>query len=360
VAAYRDGKQWRWRQMVTRSGEKPRRLSGTPEVNTKRAALDAERAAVEDYLAGRYAPAEAPTLAAVEADYLASVKLKRSKGLYTNRVNHLAHLVAVFGRMKLDRIEPKAIERYSAEKLALDYAPGTINLHLTALSNVFRWARKNKLIRDLPEVPLLPRVHQSLAEIEFLEQPALDALIAKTEGQMRRMITVAAHTGVRAGELISIQPGDVRNGRLVVTRNFYKGEDRPPKGKKARTIPLSKKAAQAIEEQAQEPREVPQLFFDRDGTRFTYDRLRHASERIGVSGWHVLRHTFGTLLSARGVPLRAIQEWMGHADIKTTMVYAHFSPVMEEAISVLDTQLLWQPGANVLDRQPGSEGDTDG
>lgn len=42
--------------------------------------------------------------------------------------------------------------------------------------------------------------------------------------------------------------------------------------------------------------------------------------------FHELRHTFGTQMAAAGAPLRAIQEWMGHADAKTTEIYAHYAP----------------------------------
>jgi Phage integrase family len=42
--------------------------------------------------------------------------------------------------------------------------------------------------------------------------------------------------------------------------------------------------------------------------------------------FHELRHTFGTQMAAAGAPLRAIQEWMGHADASTTQMYAHYAP----------------------------------
>jgi integrase len=42
--------------------------------------------------------------------------------------------------------------------------------------------------------------------------------------------------------------------------------------------------------------------------------------------FHDLRHTFGTQMAAAGAPLRAIQEWMGHADYSTTAIYAHYAP----------------------------------
>ena len=52
---------------------------------------------------------------------------------------------------------------------------------------------------------------------------------------------------------------------------------------------------------------------------------------------HVLRHTFATQLRRRGVPLETIKELLGHADIRETLVYAHFSPdEAKEAIPKID------------------------
>jgi len=57
-------------------------------------------------------------------------------------------------------------------------------------------------------------------------------------------------------------------------------------------------------------------------------RFRTAVARAGVQDltFHELRHTFGTQMAAVGAPLRAIQEWMGHADASTTEIYAHYAP----------------------------------
>jgi integrase len=46
--------------------------------------------------------------------------------------------------------------------------------------------------------------------------------------------------------------------------------------------------------------------------------------------FHDLRHTFGTRMIAKA-DIRRVQEWMGHADIQTTMRYLHFAPRAEDA-----------------------------
>jgi integrase len=47
--------------------------------------------------------------------------------------------------------------------------------------------------------------------------------------------------------------------------------------------------------------------------------------------FHDLRHTFGTRMAAAGVPMRTLQEWMGHRDFKTTLIYADYAPAANEA-----------------------------
>jgi integrase len=62
-------------------------------------------------------------------------------------------------------------------------------------------------------------------------------------------------------------------------------------------------------------------------------RFKASAKQAGLRPvrFHDLRHTFGTRMAAAGVPLRTIQEWMGHRDFKTTLIYADYQPNEREA-----------------------------
>src|SRR3954451_12918200 len=61
-------------------------------------------------------------------------------------------------------------------------------------------------------------------------------------------------------------------------------------------------------------------------------RFKSAARRAGLRDvrFHDLRHTFGTRVAAAGVPMRALQEEMGHRDFKTTLIYADYAPSTQE------------------------------
>jgi integrase len=72
------------------------------------------------------------------------------------------------------------------------------------------------------------------------------------------------------------------------------------------------------------------------GAKRLRKRYYAALDRAGVKRVriHDLRHTFGTVCAANGIPLTTIKEWMGHADLATTEIYTAFYPQISDAARI--------------------------
>lgn len=68
-----------------------------------------------------------------------------------------------------------------------------------------------------------------------------------------------------------------------------------------------------------------------------YRHVTSVMSSAGIVGTHAspkgLRHTFGVNAVQSGVPLNMLQRWLGHADIKTTSIYANALGPEERAIA---------------------------
>jgi integrase len=159
----------------------------------------------------------------------------------------------------------------------------------------------------------------------------------------RVMYLTAAMTGLRQGELLALRWIDIDwlAHRVRVRRNFVRGKFGTPKSKRSsRSVPLADQVATELERlfQASEYQADEDLVFGNPHTGEPFDRsvllrrFKRALERAGVRQvrFHDLRHTFGTRMAAAGVPMRTLQEWMGHRDYKTTLIYADYAPATNE------------------------------
>lgn len=254
------------------------------------------------------------------------------------------HLVPQFGDRRLDRIDVRAVERFIAAERRAGKAAKSIRNYLGVLHSIFElgieqgWVRENPVKRaHKPEEATSP-------EIRFLTVEEVEAvLVAVPEdllGQIERpLYLTAALTGLRRGELLGLRWGDVDwpAGKLRVRRAYVAGEFGTPKSQRGfRAVPLADRVAAELDRLSRRSAYAadenpvfahPQTGRPLDPSKVS-KRFKAALRRAGVREvrFHDLRHTFGTRMAAVGVPMRTLQEWLGHADFKTTLIYADYSP----------------------------------
>ena len=146
---------------------------------------------------------------------------------------------------------------------------------------------------------------------------------------------------LRGGRAQTNPAAPSRVGVLHVRQSVTRGVITEPKSGKGRDVPLSNDALTALKQQ--QHLRGPLVFCADDGRMFKKNEkkwpLWRACKKAGLRmiGWHALRHTFASHLVMRGVPLKAVQELMGHATIEMTMRYSHLSPeVPRDAVKLLD------------------------
>jgi len=177
------------------------------------------------------------------------------------------------------------------------------------------------------------------------------------------MWLTAAMTGLRQGELLALRWRDVDfAGSVIRVRVSYAdGHVTTPKSGKVRSVPMAPDVASALAKlghRGQLTRDDDLVFLGDFGGYVDGSALRRrydaALKRAGLRPlrFHDLRHTFGTRMIAKA-DIRRVQEWMGHADVQTTMKYLHYAPREEDAALVAEAFRLEEPRSDALAEPSG-------
>jgi integrase len=154
----------------------------------------------------------------------------------------------------------------------------------------------------------------------------------------------ALRTGLRLGELLALQWGDVDlNSRfLCVLRNLVRGVLTTPKSHQQRRVDVSQELTDALvawgrRERARWLKKGGPLpvwvFAARDGAALDEANVRHVFYRILDKAeirrirFHDIRHTFASMLIQNGESLAHVKDQLGHASIQITVdTYGHLVP----------------------------------
>jgi integrase/recombinase XerC len=263
----------------------------------------------------------------------------RTLELYALDLHKLQENAAKAG-IELTRVQNAHIRRWVAQMHGAGRSGRGIALILSGWRGFYRWLGREGLVTSNPvqdvRAPKAPKplpkalgVEDAMQLAEFHQADADPWLDARDAA----IVELLYGCGLRVGELVGLDAMPSGSARGWV--DLPAGEAHVlGKGSKRRSVPLGRKAAEALQAwlalRALAPwaASQPALFTGRHGTRLTaqavWQRLKRRSLLAGLATPvhpHMLRHSFASHVLQSSGDLRAVQELLGHANITTTQVY---------------------------------------
>jgi len=249
------------------------------------------------------------------------------------------NLIPFFGSVRLSKIKDEHIERYKASRIAIGLTNKTINNHLTVLSKLLSCASEWGAIESVPRIR---RLKEAPTRFDYLTEEEGEALLSAIgDSNWYGMILTGLRTGMRVGEMMALDWSNVslERGVIAVRQAYSGGVVCSPKSNRERHIPI---CADLMEWLNMRPCSSGLVFHEGDGVMIRHGRAKRVladycrQAKLRKIGWHALRHSFASQLVMKGVSISAIQQLLGHSDIRTTMRYSHLTPsVLADAVHVL-------------------------
>ena len=285
-------------------------------------------------------------------------------------------------KLTLRELEARHLQMFYSEMLRR-VTPNTVIHHHAVIHSALKYAVKtDMLIQNVADKVDRPR--KNSFQPVFLSADEMQKMFEALRGtKLELPVLVAAFYGLRRGEVVGLKWDAIdfeRNTitiRHIVTNAKIDGkyeivrEDRAKTKSSLRSLPLVDNIREkllALKEQQKENKRIcgncynreydGYVFVDVMGNIFNPRNLSsNFSKLLELKGlrhirFHDLRHSCASLLLANDVPMKQIQEWLGHSDISTTAnIYSHLdykskltsANVMDNVLTLPETEAVgWQ------------------
>ncbi len=268
------------------------------------------------------------------------------------------HILPAFGHLALRKLTAQDLDVFYARKaeegLSSSRIRGIHTIIYMALQQAVRWRLIARNVSQ--EISTLPRDTRPQERQTLTPEQAQKLLEAAQGHRLEAMITLALATGMRRGELLALRWQDIdwQNKHVNVRRSvsrlpggYQVSEPKTASGKRRITLPPFVLAALERHRLRQRETKVKagsawedhDLVFCNTYGRFLnsaslYDLFTALVKKAGLPPmrFHDLRHSAATILMTMKVPVKVIQELLGHSSSSITLnVYGHVLPTMQDA-----------------------------
>lgn len=213
---------------------------------------------------------------------------------------------------------------YRQKRINNGYKKNSINTELMCFKALYNRLRKLELIHY--DSPLKNTETFKIQEQEkaFLSKEEITQLLDKLKRDNHAIYVITRgclETGARWSEINNLKGTDINNGQVTF---------RETKSKKIRRIPISTETEALLMEWTKNKKPTR--------TRDKFQKLltQYGFKKNEYQSTHILRHSFASHFIMNGGNILTLQKTLGHADITTTMIYAHLSPEHLEDVKLLN------------------------
>lgn len=238
--------------------------------------------------------------------------------------------------LRIDSVEYIDIRNYLNELYEREFAPTTMNRHISTLRSFFKYLLKEGRINSNP-MTLVSNLKKDKKLPNYLNFYDLDKLfeVAGSDDPLDQrnslILEILYSTGIRVSELVNIKINDI---------NFHNQTIKIlGKGNKERLVIFGSKCLEKLNKYMNYGRiklsrsnDIDYLLLNKNGTKLTdrgvrliIDNLMKKTTLGRKISPHTLRHTFATHMLSNGASLKIVQELLGHSDLSSTQVYTHIS-----------------------------------
>ena len=229
---------------------------------------------------------------------------------------------------QLSDINAWEIEKWRNKRLTDGVKPATTNRQINTikgcLSRAVEWGAIDS--HDLNKVKTLTVDNSKVRYLSKDEEARLRENLQTCDTDFLEVIVILAlNTGMRKGELLSLDWNHVNFDNKILTIDFQNA-----KSGNTRHLPLNTQAFNTLKQWQQETDGTGFVFKDKNNAQlkdfpYVWGALLEEAQ-ITNFRFHDLRHHFASKLVMASVDLNTVRELLGHSDLKMTLRYAHLAP----------------------------------